>query len=92
MSQPIYTPTTCSNPAFQLEWSYSAFWRNKPTECSWLGQLKELNEPDHIRILQHTFEEPNVSKFLISTRPEVAPILIAQRVKGRLQHLIREAM
>jgi REP element-mobilizing transposase RayT len=40
-------------------------------------------------LLQHQFEPPNVSKFLISTQPQVPPLWIAQRVKGRLQHLLR---
>lgn len=89
MPDPIYTPATCPEPAYQLDWSYSLFWRTTLTEFKWLDELKRLNQKDHIRILQHEFREPNVSKFLISTRPTVAPLLIAQRVKGRLQHLIR---
>ena len=59
MSQPIYTPTTCSNPAFELEWSYSAFWRGKPTDCTWLDRLKELNEPDQIRMLSRAAIVPD---------------------------------
>ena len=58
-------------------------------DCSWLDELRQLNEPEHIRILQHTFRAPNVSQFLISTRPSVPPSTIAQRVKGRLQHLFQ---
>jgi len=92
MPEPIYTPSTCPNPAYQLDWSYSVFWHSTPTDFSWLEQLKQLNEKDHIRLLQHEFEEPNISKFLISTRPQVAPLLIAQRVKGRLQRLIYHTM
>jgi hypothetical protein len=88
MPAPIYTPDNCDDPAYQLDWSYSAFWRTRPPDLSWLDELKRLNEPDHIRILQHQFREPDVSQFLISTRPEVAPLLVVQRVKGRLQHLL----
>src|SRR3990172_8668403 len=88
MPDPIYTPATCAAPAYQLDWSYSLFWRAGPTAFEWLDELRHLSEKDHIRILQHEFREPNVSKFLVSTRPAVAPLRIAQRVKGRLQHLI----
>jgi REP element-mobilizing transposase RayT len=92
MSTPIYTPHNCDDPAYQLDWSYSVFWRARPPDFSWLEELQALNEPDHIRILHHEFKEPNVSQFLISTRPVVPPLLIVQRVKGRLQHLLHGTM
>jgi REP element-mobilizing transposase RayT len=88
MPAPIYTPESCPDPAYQLDWSYSIFWHQTPRDFTWFDQLKQLNEKDGIRLLQHEFEQPNVSKFLISTRPHVTPLLIAQRVKGRLQRLI----
>lgn len=89
MNRPIYRPENCA-AAYQLNWSYSLFWHRTPTDFSWFGELKALNEKDHIRLLQHQFKPPNVSQFLVSTPPPVAPLLVAQRVKGRLQHLIRE--
>ncbi|MBP88069.1 MAG: hypothetical protein CMJ64_15315 [Planctomycetaceae bacterium] len=92
MPDPIYTPKTCREPAYQLDWSYSVFWHQTPTDFSWLEELKQLNEKDGIRILQHEFQEPKVSQFLISTRPQVAPLIIAQRVKGRLQRLVRDTI
>src|SRR4029077_19121670 len=39
----------------------------------------------------HGFKPPNISQLLVSTTPSVAPALIAQRVKGRLQHIVRAA-
>jgi hypothetical protein len=92
MTAPIYTSHNTSDPAYQLDWSYSIFWHAQPPDTSWLHELKQLNEPDHIRILQHEFRKPNVSQFLISTRPAVPPLLIVQRLKGRLQHLLHGAM
>ena len=89
MVDPLYTAATCK-VAYQLDWSYCVFWHRPPNDASWFEQLKALNEPDHIRLLQHRFDEPSVSKFLVSTQPQVAPLLIAQRVKGRLQWLIRD--
>ena len=91
MPAPIYTAENCK-PAYQLDWVYGLFWRKPPGELEWFEELRQLTEPDGIRLLQHTFEEPNVSKLLVSTKPEVSPLKIAQRVKGRLQHLIRERL
>jgi len=91
MPAPIYTAENCK-AAYQLDWVYSLFWRKPPGELEWLEELKKLTEQDGIRLLQHTFEEPNVSKLLVSTKPEVSPLKIAQRIKGRLQHLIRERL
>jgi REP element-mobilizing transposase RayT len=88
MPDPLYSSQSCSNPAYQLDWSYSLFWRDPPGDESWLPELQRRTEKDQIRILQHQFQDPNLSQFLISTRPSVAPLLIAQRVKGRLQHLL----
>jgi REP element-mobilizing transposase RayT len=92
MPRPIYTRATCRDPAYQLDWSYAVFWHHPPADFGWLDELRRLNEKDHIRILQHEFERPNVSKFLISTRPGVSAKLIVQRVKGRLQRLIYRDM
>lgn len=92
MTDPIYTADNCRDPAYQLNWSYSLFWDQAPSaDPVWLKPLQEACEPDGIRVLQHEFTAENVSQFLVSTRPDVAPQLIAQRVKGRLQHLIRES-
>ncbi len=90
MPNPLYTPSNCPEPAYQLDWSYDLFWRERPSNFPWQDELRGICEEDSIRILQHGFQEPNVSQFLISTPPRIAPLLIVQRVKGRLQHLIRE--
>jgi hypothetical protein len=89
MSTPHYTPANC-NPAYQLDWSYSLFWRTPPIHLDWFHDLQAVCECDHIRLLEHEFNPPHLSQFLISTQPQVAPQLIAQRLKGRLQHLLRE--
>jgi REP element-mobilizing transposase RayT len=85
---PIYTAQNCG-VAYQLNWSYSLFWNQTPTDFDWFLALQQACEADSIRLLQHAFKAPNISQFLISTKPEVAPVVVAQRVKGRLQHLIR---
>jgi REP element-mobilizing transposase RayT len=92
MPTPIYTTENCRNPAYQLNWSYSLFWHSAPSETSWLEPLQLATEPDGIRILQHQLTKPTVSQFLVSTLPGVSPQTIAQRVKGRLQYLVRAQM
>jgi REP element-mobilizing transposase RayT len=88
--KPIYTPENCA-AAYQLNWSYSIFWTKSPDTGDWFSELRQACDPDSIRILQHAFKPPNMSQFLISTTPDVSPQIVAQRVKGRLQHLIRAA-
>jgi len=89
MPNPIYTPSSCNNPAYQLNWTYTLFWREPPHDLDWLGELTALCEDDGIRILSHDLKRESTSQFLLSTRPALAPLKIAQRTKGRLQHLIR---
>ena len=90
MPDPIYTPKNCDHPAYQIDWSYCAFWHEPPQDLAWLDELKRLNEKDHIRILQHELSNETTSRFLISTRPQTPPRIIAQRVKGRLQRILRD--
>jgi REP element-mobilizing transposase RayT len=89
MPEPTYTSAN-TRAAYQLQWSYSAFWNDTPIAPDWLPNLQSALEPDGIRILSHSFLPPQTSQFLISTKPEVAPQLIAQRVKGRLQYLLKQ--
>ena len=89
MPSPIYTLSTCPNPAYQLNWSYTIFWHQRPTASPWLEALQLANEPDGIRILQHQFAGKKASQFLVSTKPHVAPRNIVQRIKGRLQAQLR---
>src|SRR5262249_1950272 len=91
MHTPLYTADNCK-PAYQLDWSYALFWRSPPANLNWFADLQPLCEADRVRLLQHEFKPPNVSQFLVSTQPHVTPRLIAQRVKGRLQHLIKSEL
>ncbi|HET6879996.1 MAG TPA: hypothetical protein VFI31_07565, partial [Pirellulales bacterium] len=89
---PIYTAENC-NAAYQLNWSLAVFWTAAPPpEDTWLPALREANEDHGIRLLEHRMPRPQVSQFLISTRPETAPAAIARGVKGRLQGLVREKL
>jgi REP element-mobilizing transposase RayT len=89
-SEAIYTVNTCPNPAFQLIWSVDFFWHNNPAAASsWFEKLKQSCEPDGIRILNHRVLKTNVSQFLVSTPPSVAPVVMVKKMKGRLQADIR---
>ena len=90
MPTPLYTPLSCSSPAYQLNWSYALFWHSPTADASWLKPVSTVLEADDIRILQHHFAQPTTSQFLVSTRPSVSPKIIAQRIKSRLQHLVRD--
>lgn len=90
MPVPLYTAANCRD-AYQLNWSLSVFWRSPASpNAPWLDQLQRAAEPDGVRILEHRFRSPEVSQFLVSTRPETAPPAIVRSVKGRLQYLVRE--
>ena len=85
---PIYTAENCRF-AFQLLWTYSLFWQAAPGTDSWFAPLTKGLEADGIRLLNHRFVRADQSQFLVSTLPNVAPDTIAQRIKGRLQYLVR---
>lgn len=87
--RPIYTRdnTTFACP---LQWGLTVFWRSPPERDDWHAELAKVLETDGIRLLGHHFHDLTTSQFAVSTHPEVSPLLIVQRVKGRLQHLVRD--
>ena len=91
MPTPIYTPENC-NFAYQLDWSLSVFWRSPPTTDAWLPALQQATEAEGVRVLRHRFERPDLSLFLVSTRPHVPAHAIPKSVKGRLQYLVRDRL
>ena len=88
MVEPVYTSNNVT-PAWQLIYSLTVFWKNSLGTDSWLVQLSPQVEADGLRILEHRFCDGLTSMFLISTTPDVAPVRIPARIKGRLQHLLR---
>jgi REP element-mobilizing transposase RayT len=86
--KPTYTAERC-RAAYQLNWSLSVFWRQAaPPAGRWLDALQESTERDGVRILEHQLSRDNVSQFVLSTTPTVAPCSAVRSIKGRLQHLI----
>ena len=86
---PIYTPDNCrfSHP---LSWALTLFWRAPIGNADWFLPLNAALAPDGIRLIRHRFSEPDTSQLLVTSMPDVSPCRIVQRVKGRLQHVIRE--
>lgn len=86
--RPLYTAETI-HVAYQLNWSVTLFWRDPITSDEWLVPLREATESDGVRILEHQFAAPDISRFLVSTKPGVAPPAMLRSLKGRLQVLVR---
>jgi REP element-mobilizing transposase RayT len=87
--EPLYTLNNCGI-AYQLNWSLTIFWRQLPASTEWLTGLREATEPDGVRVLEHRFDQPSISQFLVSTKPAVSPHTLVRSIKGRLQYLVRQ--
>jgi hypothetical protein len=89
---PIYTAENCT-PAYQLNWAIS-FFANAPLPNaeSWAQPLRDAVAKDDIRVLEHRLPSSRVVQFLASTKPAAAPSFVLQRLKGRLQYLLRDRM
>lgn len=88
----MFTPYTAQelSAAYQLRWTLAVF----PTvplagPIIWTKELSHACEPDGIRVLEAKIVDSNVLSLLLSSQPHVAPKFIVQRVKGRLQYLLR---
>lgn len=89
--QPLYTAHNLQ-PAYQLRYG----WTGWPSEGSFpaqppplfLDQLAERWEQDGLRLLEHLWASRQIS-LTFSATPEVSPVLLATRIKGRLQHAFR---
>jgi REP element-mobilizing transposase RayT len=88
--EPLYTRDNCSFCA-PLQWGLTVFWREAVADTSWLADLGHALEPDGVRVLGHRLAEPCVSQFALSSLPSVTPLLLVNRVKGRLQYLVHHS-
>jgi len=92
--QPIYTAHNL-RPAHHLRYGWSAW----PTDGAafpaappdgLLPALAEVWQADHLHLLEHAWAA-DCLRFTFSALPDVAPVLLAARAKGRLQHALRHA-
>lgn len=92
--QPIYTVENLHGPAYQLRFSWSC-WPSRthfpdPPGGDILKALAASWEGDGIRKLECRWS-PELIQYTVSVKPHVAPVFLAARLKGRLQHALREA-
>lgn len=86
---PIYTPENLGL-AFQLNWAVTFFGNGElPDLTTSIESLQSVWEVEGIRVLEHRMSSPKVIKFLVSTKPDVAPKSLLRALKGRLQNAIR---
>lgn len=89
--QPIYTAHNL-HPAYQLRYGWTG-WPSQVTfpaqpPSPFLEELSRLWEGDGLRLLEHDWN-PRYISLTCSATPEISPIKVAARLKGRLQHALR---
>jgi REP element-mobilizing transposase RayT len=87
--QPLYQPVKL-RPAFELRYSWTA-WPSQPpleADAAVLDDIKPLWEGDRMRTLEHYWSDETI-QLTFSSTPEVSPVFLAARAKGRLQHALR---
>ncbi|MDA1051533.1 MAG: transposase [Planctomycetota bacterium] len=90
--QPLYDIDN-ANPAYHLRYSWTGWpaggsFATCPT--SLLETLADGFAKDGLRLLEHRWT-PELVQLTLSSSPTVSPAMLAQRVKGRLDHAIRQA-
>ncbi len=89
---PYYTSAHV-NPAYQLRYNWTGWPSRAPLPPQpgqdFFTELSERWEGDGIRLLEHTWT-PDQIHIVTSTKPFVSPAFAAARIKGRLQHALRE--
>ncbi len=91
--QPIYKAENL-NPAYHLRYSWTG-WPSegafpKPPSETFLESIAPAWEQDGLRLLEPRWATDMI-QLSFSTKPEVAPVFVAARAKGRLQHALRVA-
>ena len=90
--QPLYDPNSCS-PAYQLRFAWTGWpsgGRFDQTLPELIEETRTAWETDGLHVLQHSWTDKRI-QILFSGTPDVSPLLVATRAKGRLDHAIRMA-
>ena len=90
--KPLYTPENLRDPAYQIRYTWAAWpaaglFPNEP-DLEWFNELEALWETDGIRKLAYRWQ-PELIQFTFSAKPQVTPVMLATRAKGRLEHALR---
>jgi REP element-mobilizing transposase RayT len=91
LPEPLYRATD-ARPAFELRYSWTG-WPSRPplpAEATVLQEIEPLWESDGIRVLERFWSDERV-QLTFSAKPDVSPVFVAGRAKGRLQHAVRRA-
>jgi REP element-mobilizing transposase RayT len=88
--QPFYRPHDV-HPAFELRYSWTGWPARRPlgAEVAVLDGILPLWEEDGMRLLERYWSDDKV-QLTFSATPQVSPVFLARRAKGRLQHALRE--
>jgi REP element-mobilizing transposase RayT len=91
LPEPLYRPADL-RPAYQLRYGWTGWPSEAPFPSNLLAQvLPEIAnewENDGLRVLEASLAQEQI-QLTLSTTPRVAPVTLAARVKGRLQHHCR---
>ena len=89
---PLYNNESI-RPAYQLRYSWTgwlkAAWPDMP-DLRFLDTIDPLWEGDGLRRLEQTYDTDHF-QITFSAKPNVTPVFLAARAKGRLQYLLRNA-
>lgn len=90
---PLYTPVSMRDPAYQLRYGWTGWLATRPAPAvdlaTLFGLLDPLWEMDGLRRLQQRVANGSW-QITFSAKPHVSPVFLAARVKGRLQHALRQ--
>jgi REP element-mobilizing transposase RayT len=94
LPEPIYTPESVSCPAYQIRFVWSC-WPSAgmvlpPFSEEMFQDIDAKWETDGIRRLECNCL-PAMIQLAVSVKPQVSPVLLAARLKGRMDHALRQA-
>jgi REP element-mobilizing transposase RayT len=91
LPEPLYRPADL-RPAYQLRYGWTGWPARAPLPTDFLARLLPDIAPewdsDGLRVLESSLAEDSI-QLTISTTPQVSPVTLAARVKGRIQHHCR---
>ena len=87
----LYTPHNL-NPAYHLRYVWTGWpspgpFPESPSQDFWPPLLQAWDK-DGLRMLEHRWSDEQI-QLLFSAKPDVPPVLLAARAKGRLQYALR---
>ncbi len=92
MPEPLYSLDRMRSPAYQLRYGWTGWFAAPGSPPDWPQTLRECAagwESDGIRVLEHRMGD-DVVQLTASAKPSVSPVFLAGRLKGRLQHALRQ--